>query len=75
LPSLDFAQKSIQFDDKEIAWVESGRELYDLLAMLWDPDGTKYKERKFRWRDPQILDRRCCDRHDASGIRYGMIGG
>jgi hypothetical protein len=23
---------------------------------------------------PQILDRRCADRLNASGIRYGMIG-
>ena len=53
---LDLALKSIAFDDKEMAWVESGREVVDLLAMLWDPDGTKYKERKFRWAQSDSLD-------------------
>lgn len=53
---LDLAMKSIAFDDKEMAWVESGREVFDLLCMLWDPDGTTYKERKFRWAENDSLD-------------------
>ncbi len=53
---LDLAMKSIAFDDKEQAWVESGREVVDLLKMLWDPDGTTYKERKFKWAMQNSLD-------------------
>jgi 4-hydroxy-4-methyl-2-oxoglutarate aldolase len=53
---LDLAMKSIAFDDKEQAWVESGREVADLLKMLWDPDGTQYRERKFRWAMQNSLD-------------------
>jgi regulator of RNase E activity RraA len=53
---LDLTMKSIAFDDKEIAWVKSGREIYDLLTMLWDPDGAKYKERKFKWASSPSLD-------------------
>jgi len=46
---LDLALKGIVFDDKEQAWVESGRSVFDLLAMLSGVDGSQYKERKFRW--------------------------
>lgn len=53
---LELALKSIAFDDKEMAWVESGREVVDLLAMLWDPDGTEYKARKFKWAESDSLD-------------------
>lgn len=54
--ALDLTMKSVAFDDKEIEWVKSGREIYDLLTMLWDPDGTTYKERKFRWASSPSLD-------------------
>lgn len=53
---LGLAMKSIAFDDKEMAWVESGREVFDMLTMLWDPDGCEYKERKFRWAESDSLD-------------------
>jgi 4-hydroxy-4-methyl-2-oxoglutarate aldolase len=46
---LDLALKGIIFDDKEQAWVESGRSVFDLLTMLSGVDGSNYKERKFRW--------------------------
>lgn len=46
---LDLAMKSIVFDDKEQAWVESGRTIYDMLVMLSGADGSQYKDRKFRW--------------------------
>lgn len=53
---LEYSIKSIAFDDKEIEWAKSGREIYDLLTALWDPDGTNYKERKFRWTASPKLD-------------------
>jgi regulator of RNase E activity RraA len=53
---LQLAYGSIQFDDKELAWAESGREIYDLLTKLWDPDGTQYKQRKFKWAANPVLD-------------------
>ena len=53
---LDLAMKCIEFDDKEQAWVESGREIADLLKMLWDPDGTMYKDRKYRWAAQKTVD-------------------
>lgn len=53
---LELAMKNIAFDDKEQQWVESGRSVFELLTMLWDPDGTKYKERKFRWATGPSID-------------------
>jgi 4-hydroxy-4-methyl-2-oxoglutarate aldolase len=53
---LQGAYGSIQFDEKEIAWAASGREIYDLLTMLWDPDGTQYKHRKSKWAANPKLD-------------------
>jgi regulator of RNase E activity RraA len=46
---LDLAMRNLVFDDKEQAWIESGRSVYDLLVMLSGRDGSQYKERKFRW--------------------------
>lgn len=54
---LELALKSIVFDDKEMQWVESGRSVHDLISMLWDPDGTAYKERKFHWADRYSPDK------------------
>ena len=34
---LELALKRIIFDDKEMQWVESGRSVYELISMLWDP--------------------------------------
>jgi regulator of RNase E activity RraA len=53
---LDLAIRNIVFDDKERAWIETGRSVYDLLTMLSGKDGTKYKERKFRWADQLSID-------------------
>ena len=53
---LDLAIKNMAFDDKEMAWVESGRSVFELLTLLWDPDGVSYKERKFRWATNPKLD-------------------
>jgi 4-hydroxy-4-methyl-2-oxoglutarate aldolase len=53
---LDLAMRNIVFDDKERAWIESGRSVYDLLTMLSGKDGTQYKERKFRWADQASID-------------------
>jgi 4-hydroxy-4-methyl-2-oxoglutarate aldolase len=53
---LDLAIKNMAFDLKEMAWVESGRSVYELLTKLWDPDGVTYKERKFRWATSPKLD-------------------
>lgn len=53
---LDLALRNITFDDKEQAWIESGRSVYDLLVMLSGKDGTQYKERKFRWAAQLSID-------------------
>ena len=53
---LDLAMRNIDFDDKERAWIESGRSVYDLLVMLSGKDGTRYKERKFRWAAQSSID-------------------
>jgi 4-hydroxy-4-methyl-2-oxoglutarate aldolase len=53
---LDLALRNIAFDDKEREWIESGRSVYDLLTMLSGGDGTKYKERKFRWAAQTTID-------------------
>jgi 4-hydroxy-4-methyl-2-oxoglutarate aldolase len=53
---LDLAMRNIIFDDKERAWIESGRSVYDLLTMLSGKDGTKYKERKFHWAGQPSID-------------------
>ena len=53
---LDLAMRNIVFDDKERAWIESGRSVYDLLTMLSGKDGTQYKERKFRWAAQPSID-------------------
>jgi 4-hydroxy-4-methyl-2-oxoglutarate aldolase len=53
---LDLAMRNIVFDDKERAWIESGRSVYDLLTMLSGKDGTKYKERKFHWAGQPSID-------------------
>jgi 4-hydroxy-4-methyl-2-oxoglutarate aldolase len=53
---LDLAMRNIVFDDKERAWIESGRSVFDLLTMLSGKDGTQYKERKFRWADQASID-------------------
>src|SRR6185312_15314766 len=41
---FDLAMRNITFDDKEQAWIESGRSVFDLLIMLSGKDGTHYKE-------------------------------
>ena len=53
---LDMALRNITFDDKEQAWIESGRSVYDLLIMLSGKDGSQYKERKFRWAAQPSID-------------------
>jgi regulator of RNase E activity RraA len=53
---LDLALRNMVFDDKEQAWIESGRSVYDLLTMLSGKDGTQYKERKFRWAAQPSID-------------------
>ena len=53
---LDLAMQNIVFDDKEKAWIESGRSVYDLLTMLSGKDGTQYKQRKFRWATQPSID-------------------
>jgi regulator of RNase E activity RraA len=53
---LDLAMRNIVFDDKERAWIESGRSVFDLLTMLSGKDGTQYKERKFRWAAQPSID-------------------
>jgi 4-hydroxy-4-methyl-2-oxoglutarate aldolase len=53
---LDLAMRNIAFDDKERAWIESGRTVFDLLTMLSGKDGTQYKERKFRWAAQSSID-------------------
>lgn len=53
---LDLALRNIVFDDKERAWIESGRSVYDLLTMLSGKDGTQYKERKLRWAAQPNID-------------------
>ena len=53
---LDLAMRNIAFDDKERAWIESGRTVFDLLTMLSGNDGTQYKERKFRWAAQPSID-------------------
>jgi len=53
---LDLALRNIDFDDKERDWIESGRSVYDLLTMLSGKDGSKYKERKFRWAAQATID-------------------
>lgn len=53
---LELAMRNIAFDDKEQAWIESGRSVYDLLVMLSGKDGSQYKERKFRWAAQSSID-------------------
>ena len=53
---LDLAMRNMVFDDKEQAWIEAGRSVYDLLTMLSGKDGTQYKERKFRWAAQPSID-------------------
>lgn len=53
---FDLAMRNIAFDDKEQAWIESGRSVFDLLVMLSGKDGTQYKERKFRWAMQASID-------------------
>jgi 4-hydroxy-4-methyl-2-oxoglutarate aldolase len=53
---LDLAMRNIVFDDKEKAWIESGRSVFDLLTMLSGKDGSQYKERKFRWAAQPTID-------------------
>jgi regulator of RNase E activity RraA len=53
---LELAMQNIEFDDKEREWIESGRSVYELLTMLSGKDGTKYKERKFRWAAQTTID-------------------
>jgi 4-hydroxy-4-methyl-2-oxoglutarate aldolase len=53
---FDLAMRNITFDDKEQAWIESGRSVFDLLTMLSGKDGTQYKERKFRWAAQPSID-------------------
>jgi 4-hydroxy-4-methyl-2-oxoglutarate aldolase len=53
---LDLAMRNMVFDDKEQAWIESGRSVYDLLVMLSGKDGSQYKERKFRWASQATID-------------------
>jgi 4-hydroxy-4-methyl-2-oxoglutarate aldolase len=53
---LELAMRNIVFDDKERAWIESGRSVYDLLTMLSGKDGMQYKERKFRWAAQSSID-------------------
>lgn len=54
--ALQVAYASMKFDEKEIEWAASGREIYDLMTKLWDPDGTQYKERKFKWTASPRMD-------------------
>jgi|GEM_PF-2104062 len=53
---FDLAMRNIAFDDKEQAWIESGRSVFDLLVMLSGKDGIQYKERKFRWAMQASID-------------------
>lgn len=53
---LEFATRNMIFDDKERAWIEAGRSVYDLLVMLSGKDGAQYKERKFRWAAQSSID-------------------
>jgi 4-hydroxy-4-methyl-2-oxoglutarate aldolase len=53
---LELAMRNIVFDDKERAWIESGRSVYDLLTMLSGKEGAEYKERKFRWAAQPSID-------------------
>lgn len=53
---LDLAMRNIVFDDKEKAWIESGRSVFDLLTMLSGKDGSQYRERKFRWAVQPAID-------------------
>jgi hypothetical protein len=48
--------RNIGFDDKEREWIQSGRSVYELLTMISGEDGTKYKERKFRWAAQATID-------------------
>ena len=48
---LALARKSVRFDQKEMRWVESGKSIHDLIAMLWEPDGAAYRANKWRWVD------------------------
>lgn len=53
---VGLAMRNIVFDDKEKAWIESGRSVFDLLTMLSGKDGSQYKERKFRWAAQPTID-------------------
>ena len=48
---LTLARKSVQFDLKEMRWVEAGKSIHDLIEMLWESDGTNYRANKWRWVD------------------------